>query len=60
MKKIEKTAEELERKSMTKKEWEKRQKTQRNLNPINTGSRQHKSKKNYDRKKLKKVLTNDD
>lgn len=60
MEKIEKTAEELERKSMTKKEWEKHQKAQRNLNPINTGSRPHKSKKDYDRKKLKKLLTNDD
>ena len=60
MKKIEKSAELIERKSMTKKEYEAKQKAQRNLNPINTGTRPHKSKKDYDRKKFKKVLDTND
>lgn len=60
MKKIDKEAELMERKSMTKKEYEARRKAQRNLNPINTGTRPHKSKKDYDRKKFKKVLDTDD
>ena len=50
----EKTLKEIQKKSMSKKELDKMNKTKRVIVPWNTGTRNHKSKKDYDRKRVKR------
>lgn len=50
----EKTLKEIQKKSMSKKALEKANKSKRVIVPWNTGTQSHKSKKDYDRKRVKR------